>query len=146
MYEIVKNVIINKNYKLEDILQKIDVIWLESKITDEQKAELITLARENALAENSYASIEKRVEEVFTRLIELDKAVRELKGEGTEDTNEYKEYVQPTGSHDCYNTGDKVLYNNKKYICKVDGCVWSPEAYPAAWEEITEGKITEVVE
>lgn len=37
MFEIVKNVILSKSYKLEDMLNKINVLWLESKISDEEK-------------------------------------------------------------------------------------------------------------
>lgn len=31
----------------------------------------------------------------------------------------------------------KQVINSKDYICKIDGCVWSPDAYPSAWEEVT---------
>ena len=48
---------------------------------------------------------------------------------------EWPEFVQPTGAHDAYNTGDKVTYNGKRYISLIDGNVYSPDAYPAAWEE-----------
>ena len=47
---------------------------------------------------------------------------------------------QPTGSQDAYQTGDKVHYpdaGGPVYVSKIDGNVWSPEAYPAGWEEIT---------
>lgn len=26
----------------------------------------------------------------------------------------------------------------KKYVCKLDNCVWSPDTYPNAWEEVAE--------
>lgn len=51
----------------------------------------------------------------------------------TED--EYPEWVQPLGSTDAYETGDIVSYNGKLYRSTIDGNVWSPEAYPAGWEE-----------
>lgn len=47
---------------------------------------------------------------------------------------EYPDFKQPTGAHDAYNTGDKVTFNGKHYICKINACVWSPEAYPAGWD------------
>jgi hypothetical protein len=47
---------------------------------------------------------------------------------------EWPEFVQPTGAQDAYNTGDKVTFDSKHYICKMDNCTWSPDAYPAAWE------------
>ena len=53
-------------------------------------------------------------------------------------TEEYPPYVQPTGAHDAYNTGDKVTYNGQRYICRMDGCVWDPDTYPAAWERVEE--------
>lgn len=52
MYNIIKLVIQSKQYDLTDILHKIDTIWVQSSITDEQKEELETLARENADPEN----------------------------------------------------------------------------------------------
>ena len=27
------------------------------------------------------------------------------------------------------------MFNGKKYVCKLDNCVWSPSEYPSAWEE-----------
>ena len=48
---------------------------------------------------------------------------------------EWPEFVQPTGAHDAYNTGDKVTYNSKRYVSLIDANVYSPDAYPAAWEE-----------
>lgn len=47
---------------------------------------------------------------------------------------EWPDFVQPTGAQDAYNTGDKVTYNGKHYTCKMDNCVYSPDAYPAGWE------------
>lgn len=47
---------------------------------------------------------------------------------------EYPDFKQPTGAHDAYNTGDKVTFNGKHYICKTDACTWSPSDYPAGWE------------
>ena len=53
---------------------------------------------------------------------------------GTEPADEWPEFVQPTGAHDAYKIGDKITYNGQRYICKMDGCVWTPDAYPAGWE------------
>lgn len=48
---------------------------------------------------------------------------------------EWPEFVQPTGAHDAYNAGDKVTYNGKRYVSLIDANVYSPDAYPAGWEE-----------
>lgn len=47
---------------------------------------------------------------------------------------EWPEYRQPTGAHDAYNTGDKVTFEGRHYICKMDSTTFSPAEYPAAWE------------
>lgn len=47
------------------------------------------------------------------------------------------EWVQPDSTNP-YNTGDKVTYNGKTYESTIDGNVWSPEAYPQGWKEVTE--------
>lgn len=48
---------------------------------------------------------------------------------------EWPEWVQPTGSADAYNTGDKVTYKGRHYISLIDANVWAPDAYPAGWQE-----------
>ena len=47
--------------------------------------------------------------------------------------DEYPEWVQPTGAHDAYNTGDKVSYNGKHYISTIDANTYAPDVY--GWEE-----------
>ena len=142
MQEIIKNVIESKNYELVDMLYKINKMYIESVITEEQKEELDNLARTNANAENSYAPLQEQVNDLYSKYDELKQEIAELKGEDTEEptepkpVDEYPEFVQPTGAHDAYNIGDKVTYNGKKYICQMNNCVWTPDAYPSGWEEV----------
>lgn len=135
MFEIIKNVINSKDYKLEDMLYKISKMYIENRITETQKSELDNLARSNAKAENSY-DIQKQLDNLEVRVKALED--KEVVQEPTEPVEEYPEYVQPTGAHDAYQTGDKVAYNGKKYICKMNNCVWSPDIYPAGWKEVVE--------
>lgn len=135
MYEIIKDVINSKSFELKDILYKINKMWIESAITEAQKTELDELARTNANAENSYKDNSKQIETIFAELENIKARLDKL--EGIEPPiEEYPEYVQPSGAHDAYKVGDKITFEGKKYICKMDGCVWSPEEYPQAWEEI----------
>lgn len=46
------------------------------------------------------------------------------------------EWKQPTGVHDAYNTGDKVLFEGKTYESLIDANTWSPIDYPQGWEVI----------
>ena len=50
-------------------------------------------------------------------------------------------WVQPAGSHDAYNTGDRVHYPTAEdpiYESTIDNNVWSPEAYPQGWQLVEE--------
>lgn len=135
MYKIIKSVIESKDYKLEDILYKIDKMYIEDRITETEKTELDSLAREYAKAENSY-SIQKQLDNIFARL----EALENKEVEEPAEQEEYKEFVQPSGAHNSYKAGDKVIFKDKKYICKIDNCAWSPETYPSAWEIVEETK------
>ena len=55
----------------------------------------------------------------------------------TETETTYPEWTQPTGAHDAYNVGDVVSYNGKVYKSLIAANVYSPEAYPAGWQEVT---------
>lgn len=137
MYEIIKAVITSGRYELKDMLTKIDTIWLQGALDDTQRTELVSLAREQAVPENSYADIQKQIENIYANMEELSQRITALEGgaSGPPVTDEWPEYVPPTGAHDAYNTGDKVNFQGKHYICKMNGCVWDPITYPAAWEE-----------
>lgn len=138
MYQIIHDVITSKRYELNDILTKIDTIWLQGDIDDAQKDELVELARANADPEQSYAPLQAQIEQAFAQIKALEARVALLEaGETPEpapEPDEWPEFVQPTGAHDAYNTGDKVTYNGKHYISTMDGNVWAPDAYPAGWE------------
>lgn len=156
MYGIIKPVIERKNYELTSILKKINTLWAENELSDEQREELIELARENADPKNSYATLEKQVDSLFENMGKMGKTLTEvlkrlvaLEGgevEPEEPTEEYPPYVQPSGAHDAYKFGDKITYNGKKYTCQKDGCVWTPDDYPQGWklvEEVVEDLPTE---
>lgn len=156
MYEIVKAVILEGRYELSDLLKKIDTLWVQGSLTEEEKTELVQLAREEATPKNSFAGIQKQMDTLYANVAEIAKQVGEntltiasikakLEEQGTvvpdpepEPGEEYPEYVQPTGAHDAYHNGDKVTYQGKKYHCVAPedvAVVWPPDVYPAYWEE-----------
>lgn len=49
-------------------------------------------------------------------------------------TEEWPEWIQPTGAHDAYNTGDKVSHNDKHWISTMDANVYAPGVY--GWDFI----------
>ena len=48
--------------------------------------------------------------------------------------NVIPEWIEPTGSHDAYNIGDKVIYEGEVYESIIDGNTWSPTDYPQGWQ------------
>ena len=140
MYNIIKIVINGKAYELTTMLTKIKTLWVEGDISDAQKEELVELARENAKPENSYAPMQNQIDTLFANYKELAQEILALKNGGVtpeEPTEEYPPYVQPSGAHDAYNTGDKMTYTDgDKYICQMDGCVWGPDVYPKGWKKV----------
>lgn len=144
MYDVVKNVIASRNYELSDMLTKIDTLWVQGSITEEERAELIELARQNAQVQQSIdilaklEELDKRVranEEAIKKLTETEAAPEE--GGKTEEPT-YPEYE--VGKW--YYSGDIVMFEGKAYECIApDGvvCTWSPSEYPAYWEVYVEG-------
>jgi hypothetical protein len=54
------------------------------------------------------------------------------------DDSGYPVWSQPTGAHDAYNNGDIVNYNGVLYRSLINGNTYSPDEYPAGWEQVTE--------
>ena len=48
---------------------------------------------------------------------------------------EAQPWKQPTGGHDAYKKGDKVVHKGKTWVSTVDANVWEPGAY--GWDEVS---------
>lgn len=123
MRTIFEQAIARGDYDLTAMLQNIDRYHIEGKLTDEDREALYALAREGAQPVYDYAA---EIEAIWA-------AIHALQGQ-TPDPDEWPEFVQPTGAHDAYGVGAQVTYNGQRYRCKLANCVWSPDAYPDAWE------------
>ncbi len=142
MYSIIKEVLIKGNYELVDVLNKINKLWIEGSLTEEERDELVNLARSNANPENSYTENTQQIANLWEYYQQLDTRLSKLENsqdvEPTEPEEEWPEFVQPSGAHDAYKTGNRIMFQGKKYICKIGGCVWDPITYPDAWELVEE--------
>lgn len=130
MYEVTKNVIQSGSYELADILGKIDTLWVQGSLTEDERLELMAMARAKADPQNTFAPLQEQIDALAERVAKL---------EGQKPTEEYPQFVQPTGGHDAYYAGAAVTFDGKKYICIAPegvAVVWSPEVYPAYWEEL----------
>lgn len=140
MYNIIKSVIENRNFELSDMINKINAMWVQGKITEDNQTELIALARDYADVKNELHLINK--------VLELDKQVKEmmleikvLKENGSNSNIEsgdepivekYDEYV----AGKWYYAGDKIYFNGENYECIAPNgqvCTWNPNEYPAYW-------------
>ena len=125
MYDLIRDVINTRRYVLADMLHKIDTLWAQGDIDDDQRTELIALAQGNA---NTAQEVN-----VLAKLEELEQRVRALETGSTEPGEAYPDYV----AGKWYYNGDKITFEGGKYQCIApDGvvCVWSPTEYPAYWE------------
>lgn len=141
MYSVIKDVLTKGDFELVDMLNKINKLWVENSLTEEERDELMDLARTNAIPDNSYAENTKQIELLWKEIESIKSRLNTLENDsGTVEppTEEYPEYKQPTGAHDAYNVGDKITFEGKKYECLINGCVWNPHDYPQGWKLVEE--------
>ena len=137
MQKVIEKVIEAKNFELSDILKKIDTLWVQGSLTEEQRKSLIGKARNNANMQNSI-NVFAKLEELDERVKALEEEVKALKADGSvsgeEETEEtIPEYV--AGKY--YYNGDKVSFEGSNYTCTAPKgvvCVWSPSEYPTYWQ------------
>ena len=141
MYEIIKSVIDSGKYYLTDMLKKIDTIWIQGDITEEQKIELKTLAPANAPRDEENSELLKRL---VGRIDTLEEKVATLENGGTKPeppTDEYQEWTAYDGVNaGKYMTGAKVTHRGEKYTSLVDNNIWEPGIFgtETVWKEVTE--------
>lgn len=151
MYKIIKDVLEAKNYNLSDITGKIEKRCFEGKITEAERDELITLANQNAKAENEKASTDNQLKAIFENLEEMALEIKALKTEVAmlkgeevtpEETEEYPVWERWNGIDKIpYQTGSKCTHNGVKYISQVNDNFWEPGAlgvYENIWKVVEE--------
>lgn len=133
MHNIIKTVINAGNFELTDMLKKIDKIWIEGKIDDTVRQNLIEMAQGKA---NPLVSIDiiDKLKDLDARVTAIElKLAAQTQPEGeTPEVNEYPEYI---AGH-WYYAGDKITFEGVRYVCIApEGavCTWSPTEYPAYW-------------
>lgn len=139
------------NYDLNSLVERIKNFEIRGDITSEQSDELLAMAREQAMEQDKYGDFQTQIDSLATAISALDMRLTLLEQKFDllcEEVNvevdisvpassdEIAEFVQPTGSHNAYYTGDKVIFNGRIWECVAPegyACTYSPSAYPAFW-------------
>jgi len=133
MYSVIKDVIESGNYQLVDISNKINKLWLEYQLTDEERDELLELANKNINIDNEKPALEKRIVAVRDYAKTLEFRIKALE-EGQEIEPPVEEYQAWITYDDVvnlgYDYGDKVTHNGFKWENMLQGIknIWEPGA------------------
>lgn len=134
MYDVIKDIIENGNYQLVDISNKINKLWLEYQLTDEERDELIELAHSNTNTDNEKPEFEAQLEALHKYVTSLELRIKILEdGQEIEPPieEEYPAWVPYDGVvNKGYDYGAKVSHNGFKWINMLQGTknVWEPGA------------------
>ena len=122
----IESTILSGDYELDKILSSIDLYHIEGSLTDEERRELIDLARENAKIQYK----EEDISQLFDRLHALEERVTKL--EETEVVEKYPEYED----NRWYFSGEGVTFEGTKYTCIAKKTKFSPSEKPKDWQEV----------
>ena len=158
MFQTIKDYINTGRYELKELTEKINALWVESELTDEEREALLKLAQENSDQTKGYLPLQKqienlksyvneKIESINKQLVELGNKVNQLIEGKTPDPvpepepkpeDEYPAWHQPTGAYDAYYTNEKMTFTDgKKYICIAPygyGVTYGPDVLPQMWQ------------
>lgn len=125
MYEIVKNVIMSGSFKLDDMTKKINTLWVQGELTEEQKTELIALMKEYLNPETETPEVLKLCQELRMEINSVKERVTKLENGGVMPEPPVG-VVVPTwepwnGISDKYQYGAVVAIDQKYYISIFQG-------------------------
>lgn len=147
MFDEVMKVINAGGYDLTDLLRRIDVLYTNGKLSEDEYNDLIDAARERADADASKGDDHDRIIRLESELMALTDRVTALEADGS--TPEPSPTVSEYDPNYWYKKGEQCIWNGKIYEWNKDGSlgetlgVWSPGAYPAGWTLIGDAPVTE---
>lgn len=141
MFETFQTIINAGGYDLADLTERIKTIYAMGELTDDEMKQLLEQAQTNANPDDSYAPLADRVKVIETWQREVEDRLDKLESGSSTNSDEWPEYVQPTGAHDAYYNGDQITWNDQHYRCVAPSgtaCTWDPGTYPSYWELVAE--------
>lgn len=148
MREIIKEVISSGVYNLSDLLRKINTLWLQASLTDQERDELIQLAQENANPEYGNKPIQDQLNTILERVASLENSISALRtaiesigGEVQEpgETEEWPEWYPWDGvGKSPWQKFSKCTHNGKRWVSQVNDNIWEPGGlgvHETIWKE-----------
>ena len=146
MYDIIKNIIENGTFRVSDLTNKIDTLWAESKLNDEERNQLVQMMTDHLNPDSEAPELKDLYERLEARVTTLEEEVKKLKGEepggGEEGTVTVPAWEPWDGISNKYQYGAVVTHNTKYFLDVLQGMqnTWEPESAGVDeryWKEIT---------
>ena len=118
MHEILKSTIESRDFVVSDIKHKVDTLWIEGVLTNEQREELVQLVFEYANPDTQAPELKNLITKVLKEIEDIKDRVEKL--EGNDETDPEKPNIIPKwkswdGISNEYQPGVVVQHNNKYY-------------------------------
>ena len=128
MYEALLSIIISGDYRLADITNKINILWISGNLTDDQRTELLGQAQAHVTLEPERPEFLEMLESLAARMAGVEQRVSVLEGNSGGDTG-YPEWQPWDGLSSDYQTGAIVSHNDKLWQSIYEGQnIWEPGA------------------
>mgnify|MGYP000305566717 FL=1 len=82
MYDIVKNVIISGDFRLSDMQTKIDTLWVQGDLTEDERNELIAIMKQYVKPESEAPEQIELYKQLLAKYESLDERVTKLENGG----------------------------------------------------------------
>lgn len=156
MYEIIKNIIENGIFRVNDLTNKIDTLWAESKLSDDERNLLVQMMTGHLNPDSEAPELKEMYERLEARVATLEEEVQALKGEepgggeGEPGTVTVPAWEAWDGISNKYQYGAVVTHNGKYFLDVLQGMqnTWEPESVGVDeryWKEITKEQAEGIV-
>lgn len=128
-YEIFKSVILSGAFVLEDMLDKIETLWIQGVLTGDEKDELVQMAHTHTTVEGNRAPIQAQLDAIFTILEEHGLEIAKLKDDIQDAPEDVRKWYRWNGVGTIpWQAGVQCSHNGVVYTSAIDNNVWEPGA------------------